>query len=67
MSVFHKVFCFSSLQFAVELANLLQDAAPKEWQEVAEHIKIPFDQESQYHPEFDGYTKGEYLCTIEPN
>ena len=49
---------FVSLQFAVELADLLQHPAPKEWQLVADHIKIPFDQESQYHPEYDGYSKG---------
>ncbi|XP_013869091.1 protein-glucosylgalactosylhydroxylysine glucosidase [Austrofundulus limnaeus] len=48
-----------SLQFAVELAELLQHPVPKEWREVAERIKIPFDQESRYHPEFDGYTKGQ--------
>lgn len=47
-----------SLQFAVELASLLQHPAPTEWQHVAEHLKIPFDKESQYHPEYDGYTKG---------
>lgn len=61
----HNSCGFFSLQFAVELADLLQDAAPKEWQEVAERIKIPFDQESQYHPEFDGYTKGEYWHTAD--
>lgn len=49
-----------SLQFAVELAGLLQHPAPKEWKAVAENIKIPFDQELQYHPEFDGYTKGSF-------
>lgn len=54
-------FSFVSLQFAVELATLLQHPAPKEWQEVAELLKIPFDQESQYHPEFDGYVKGLFL------
>lgn len=53
-----KSFSSVSLQFAVELAALLQHPAPKEWQEVAEHLKIPFDQESQYHPEYDGYIKG---------
>lgn len=52
---------FVSLQFAVELAELLQHPAPKEWKEVAENIKIPFDQELQYHPEFDGYVKGSSL------
>lgn len=47
-----------SLQFAVELASLLQHPAPTEWQHVADHLKIPFDKGSQYHPEYDGYTKG---------
>ncbi|KAF3854906.1 hypothetical protein F7725_022961 [Dissostichus mawsoni] len=41
-----------------ELAELLQDPAPKEWKEVADQLKIPFDEESQYHPEYDGYIKG---------
>ncbi|XP_037624479.1 protein-glucosylgalactosylhydroxylysine glucosidase [Sebastes umbrosus] len=58
-SVYTNTVAKFSLQFAVELANLLQHPAPKEWQEVAEHLKIPFDQESQYHPEFDGYNKGD--------
>lgn len=45
----------------MELAHLLQYPAPKEWQEVAEQIKIPFDPEFKYHPEYDGYIKGEYV------
>ncbi|XP_059190614.1 protein-glucosylgalactosylhydroxylysine glucosidase [Centropristis striata] len=57
-SVYTNAVAKFSLQFAVEMANLLQHPAPKEWQEVAEHLKIPFDKESQYHPEFDGYIKG---------
>lgn len=57
-SVFTNTVAKLSLQFAVELAALLQHPAPKEWQEVAEHLKIPFDEEFQYHPEFDGYVKG---------
>uniref|UniRef100_A0A3B5N0B3 Protein-glucosylgalactosylhydroxylysine glucosidase n=1 Tax=Xiphophorus couchianus TaxID=32473 RepID=A0A3B5N0B3_9TELE len=47
------------LQFAVELADLVQHSAPKEWQEVAERIEIPFDQELQYHPEYDGYKQAD--------
>lgn len=58
-SVYTNTVAKLSLQFAVELADLLQHPAPKEWQEVAERINIPFDQESQYHPEFDGYNKGQ--------
>ncbi|KAM7414708.1 hypothetical protein PAMA_019493 [Pampus argenteus] len=57
-SVYTNTVAKFSLQFAVELADLLKHPAPKEWQAVAEHIKIPFDQESQYHPEYDGYIKG---------
>ncbi|TNN87016.1 Acid trehalase-like protein 1 [Liparis tanakae] len=58
-SVYTNTVAKFSLQFAVDLADLLQHPAPKEWQEVAEHLKIPFDEESQYHPEFDGYNKGD--------
>ncbi|XP_034391974.1 protein-glucosylgalactosylhydroxylysine glucosidase isoform X2 [Cyclopterus lumpus] len=58
-SVYTNTVAKFSLQFAVDLADLLQHPAPKEWQEVAEHLKIPFDEESQYHPEFDGYIKGD--------
>lgn len=57
-SVYTNTAAKFSLQFAVELATLLQHPAPKEWQEVAENLQIPFDEESQYHPEYDGYTKG---------
>lgn len=57
-SVYTNTVAKFSLQFAVELAHLLQYPAPKEWQDVAERIKIPLDEESQYHPEYDGYVKG---------
>ncbi|XP_034032237.1 protein-glucosylgalactosylhydroxylysine glucosidase isoform X2 [Thalassophryne amazonica] len=58
-SVYTNTVAKLSLQFAEELADLLQYPAPKEWQEVAAHIKIPFDDEAQYHPEYDGYVKGQ--------
>lgn len=51
----------SSLQFALELASHLSHTPPPEWQDIADKIKIPFDPELKYHPEFDGYTKGEIL------
>lgn len=57
-SVYTNTVAKLSLQFAVELAEVLQHPVPDQWKQVAEHIKIPFDQESQYHPEFDGYIKG---------
>uniref|UniRef100_A0A3Q2CXJ3 Protein-glucosylgalactosylhydroxylysine glucosidase n=1 Tax=Cyprinodon variegatus TaxID=28743 RepID=A0A3Q2CXJ3_CYPVA len=52
------------LQFAVELADLLQHPAPNEWREVAEGISIPFDQELQFHPEFDGYQPVKQADTV---
>lgn len=52
-----------SLQFAEDLANLLHHPVPKQWREVAERLKIPFDPASQYHPEYDGYIKGESFLT----
>uniref|UniRef100_A0A3Q2CXS6 Protein-glucosylgalactosylhydroxylysine glucosidase n=1 Tax=Cyprinodon variegatus TaxID=28743 RepID=A0A3Q2CXS6_CYPVA len=58
-SVYTNTVAKLSLQFAVELADLLQHPAPNEWREVAEGISIPFDQELQFHPEFDGYSKGQ--------
>ncbi|XP_064169079.1 protein-glucosylgalactosylhydroxylysine glucosidase isoform X2 [Anguilla rostrata] len=57
-SVYTNTVAKYSLLFAIELAILLQHPVPPEWQEVAEKIKIPFDPEANYHPEFDGYKKG---------
>lgn len=56
-------FVLISLQFADDLAKLLHHPAPKQWGEVAERLKIPFDPVSQYHPEYDGYGKGESFLT----
>lgn len=49
----------TSLQFAEDLAKLLHHPAPQQWREVAEGLKIPFDPVARYHPEYDGYLKGE--------
>ncbi|XP_067235497.1 protein-glucosylgalactosylhydroxylysine glucosidase isoform X2 [Chanodichthys erythropterus] len=57
-SVFTNAVAQSSLQFAVELCGLLAQTAPPEWQDTADKIKIPFDPELKYHPEFDGYLQG---------
>lgn len=51
-------FSFLSLQFAVDLAALLHHPAPREWQQVADGLTIPFDSALQFHPEFDGYVRG---------
>ncbi|XP_051885325.1 protein-glucosylgalactosylhydroxylysine glucosidase isoform X2 [Pristis pectinata] len=60
-SAFTAVGAKYSLQFATELASHLQIAVPSEWMKIAEKIKVPFDPEKQYHPEFDGYKSGDVV------
>ncbi|XP_020790881.2 protein-glucosylgalactosylhydroxylysine glucosidase [Boleophthalmus pectinirostris] len=57
-SVYTNIVAKLSLEFATELADLLDKPAPKEWKEVSENLKIPFDEEFNYHPEYDGYVRG---------
>uniref|UniRef100_H3BDF9 Protein-glucosylgalactosylhydroxylysine glucosidase n=1 Tax=Latimeria chalumnae TaxID=7897 RepID=H3BDF9_LATCH len=57
-SVYTNVVAKYSLEFAVNLASKLQIPIPPEWLKIAEKIKVPFDLERQYHPEFDGYRLG---------
>lgn len=53
------VCSLSSLHFAAALAKDLGLPVPKQWLEVADRIKVPFDSEQNFHPEFDGYERGE--------
>ncbi|NXQ69730.1 PGGHG glucosidase, partial [Quiscalus mexicanus] len=48
-----------SLNFAAVLARDLLLLAPEEWEDRARKIKVPFDEERKYHPEYDGYSPGE--------
>ncbi|XP_059704622.1 protein-glucosylgalactosylhydroxylysine glucosidase isoform X2 [Haemorhous mexicanus] len=48
-----------SLNFATDLARDLLLPAPEEWEDRARKIKVPFDEERKYHPEYDGYSPGE--------
>ncbi|TRY97056.1 hypothetical protein DNTS_001462 [Danionella cerebrum] len=57
-SVFTNAVAQRSLQFALELSALLEKTPSPDWQEVADKIKIPFNQELKFHPEFDGYQPG---------
>lgn len=50
----------SSLHFAAALAKDLGLPIRKQWLEVADRIKVPFDSEQNFHPEFDGYERGEW-------
>ncbi|XP_020835847.1 protein-glucosylgalactosylhydroxylysine glucosidase isoform X4 [Phascolarctos cinereus] len=58
-SVYTNVIAQTSLGFAADLARDLGQPVPEQWAKVAEKIKVPFDPERNYHPEFDGYEPGE--------
>ncbi|NXP54487.1 PGGHG glucosidase, partial [Heliornis fulica] len=48
-----------SLIFAADLARDVFISVPEEWVDCAKKIKVPFDAEKKYHPEYDGYSPGE--------
>ncbi|NXP35484.1 PGGHG glucosidase, partial [Leiothrix lutea] len=48
-----------SLNFATDMARDLLLPVPEEWEDRARKIKVPFDEERKYHPEYDGYSPGE--------
>ncbi|KAM4722238.1 protein-glucosylgalactosylhydroxylysine glucosidase [Rhinophrynus dorsalis] len=58
-SVYTNALVQISLKFAIDLAADLQHRIPETWKDVASKIKVPYDQEKNYHPEFDGYKIGQ--------
>ncbi|XP_069866044.1 protein-glucosylgalactosylhydroxylysine glucosidase-like [Dipodomys merriami] len=58
-SVYTNVLVQNSLRFAAALAQDLGLSVPDQWLVVADKIKVPFDPERNFHPEFDGYEPGE--------
>ncbi|NXX75064.1 PGGHG glucosidase, partial [Urocolius indicus] len=48
-----------SLNFAAAVARDLSLPVPEEWVHCARKVKVPFDAERKYHPEYDGYSPGE--------
>nr|XP_020039055.1 acid trehalase-like protein 1 isoform X2 [Castor canadensis]XP_020039056.1 acid trehalase-like protein 1 isoform X2 [Castor canadensis] len=58
-SVYTNVLVQNSLRFAAALAQDLGLPVPDQWLVVADKIKVPFDPERNFHPEFDGYELGE--------
>ncbi|KFO26378.1 protein-glucosylgalactosylhydroxylysine glucosidase isoform X2 [Fukomys damarensis] len=58
-SVYTNVLLQNSLRFATDLARDLGQPIPDQWLVVADKIKVPFDPEQNFHPEFDGYEPGE--------
>ncbi|NWI10896.1 PGGHG glucosidase, partial [Crypturellus soui] len=58
-SVYTNALARRSLYFAADVARDLSIPVPEEWVERAEQLKVPFDAERKYHPEYDGYSPGE--------
>ncbi|XP_003461364.1 protein-glucosylgalactosylhydroxylysine glucosidase isoform X4 [Cavia porcellus] len=58
-SVYTNVLVQNSLHFAAALARDLGEPIPDQWLVVADKIKVPFDPEWNFHPEFDGYELGD--------
>ncbi|KAM6408002.1 protein-glucosylgalactosylhydroxylysine glucosidase [Rhynochetos jubatus] len=58
-SVYTNAVARRSLNFAADLARDLSIPVPEEWVDCAEKVKVPFDAEKKYHPEYDGYSPGE--------
>lgn len=54
-----------SLRFTAALAKDLGLSVPSQWLEVADKIKVPFDSEQNFHPEFDGYERGEWYLVLQ--
>ena len=46
-----------SLQWAIEAHELVDITVPS-WHKYADKIYIPFDEDTKFHPEFDGYKIG---------
>lgn len=62
-STYTNVLVQTSLHFAAGLAEDLGLPVPNQWLVVADKIKVPFDPERNFHPEFDGYEPGEWTLT----
>ncbi|XP_069660528.1 protein-glucosylgalactosylhydroxylysine glucosidase isoform X2 [Haliaeetus albicilla] len=58
-SVYTNAVAQRSLNFAADIARDFLIPVPEEWVDCAKKIKVPFDAEKKYHPEYDGYSPGE--------
>uniref|UniRef100_A0A8D0FU52 Protein-glucosylgalactosylhydroxylysine glucosidase n=1 Tax=Strix occidentalis caurina TaxID=311401 RepID=A0A8D0FU52_STROC len=58
-SVYTNAVAQRSLNFAADVARDFLIPVPEEWVDCAKKVKVPFDAEKKYHPEYDGYIPGE--------
>jgi len=59
-SVYTNLIAKFSLEFAINAGNVIGRRTPEHWMEIKNNLKILFNQEQQYHPEYDGY-KGQRI------
>ena len=45
-----------ALKFAIQTAIILNQSIPSAWPEVADNLLVLFNETSQMHPEYQGYT-----------
>ena len=41
--------------------HMTSGSIPDEWLEIARQLKVPYDEDLKYHPEYDGYELGEKI------
>ncbi|NXS61491.1 PGGHG glucosidase, partial [Brachypteracias leptosomus] len=58
-SVYTNAVAQRSLNFAADVARDFSIPVPEQWVDCAKKVKVPFDAEKKYHPEYDGYSPGE--------
>ena len=58
-SVYTNVGASLSIHMANYTACLCEEQFPEEWDDVASKLHVVYDEERQYHPEFEGYSPGE--------
>lgn len=56
-----------SLNFAADVARDFLIPVPEEWVDCAKKVKVPFDVEKKYHPEYDGYSPGKQRGSSRPS
>ena len=54
-STYTNVIAKINLEFAVNICHVLAKEIPEKWREIAAKLYVPFDDNHDYHPEFDGY------------
>lgn len=54
-SAFTNVIALQSLQFAVEVSKKLKKELPAKIEQVLKYLIVPFEEEKNFHPEFDGF------------